>query len=147
MSHIDDPFVAFSVSGRASYAAVDMADMFFADQLQLLGVDTVFWVPGESFLSLLDGFYDHAESIKTIVCRQEGGAANMADAYAKFTGKPGICAVTRGSGPTNDSNGVHTAFQDSTPMILLIGQVGRGMIDREAFQEVDYRQVFGQMAK
>lgn len=118
-----------------------------ADQLRVLGVDTVFCVPGESFLGLLDGLYDHAGSIKTIVCRQEGGAANMADAYAKLTGKPGICAVTRGPGATNASNGVHTAFQDSTPMILLIGQVGRGMMDREAFQEMDYRQVFGQMSK
>lgn len=118
-----------------------------ADQLRRLGVDTVFCVPGESFLGLLDGLYDHSDSIKTIVCRQEGGAANMADAYAKLTGKPGICAVTRGPGATNASNGVHTAFQDSTPMILLIGQVGRDMMDREAFQEMDYRQVFGQMAK
>lgn len=118
-----------------------------ADQLKLLGVDTVFCVPGESFLDLLDGLYNHSESIKTIVCRHEGGAANMADAYAKMTGKPGICAVTRGPGATNAANGVHTAFQDSSPMILLIGQVGRGMTDREAFQEMDYRQVFGQMAK
>lgn len=118
-----------------------------ADQLKILGADTVFCVPGESFLGLLDGLHDHADSIKTIVCRQEGGAANMADAYAKLTGKPGICAVTRGPGATNASNGVHTAFQDSTPMILLIGQVGRSMVDREAFQEMDYRQVFGQMAK
>ena len=71
----------------------------------------------------------------------------MADAYAKMTGKPGICAVTRGPGATNASNGVHTAFQDSTPMILLIGQVGRDMVDREAFQEIDYRRMYGQMAK
>ncbi len=118
-----------------------------ADQLNLLGADTVFCVPGESFLNLLDGLYDHQEQIKTIVCRHEGGASNMADAYAKMTGKPGICAVTRGPGATNASNGVHTAFQDSSPMILLIGQVGRSMLDREAFQEMDYRQVFGQMAK
>ena len=118
-----------------------------ADQLKVLGVDSVFCVPGESFLALLDGLYTHDDSIKTVVCRQEGGAANMADAYAKLTGKPGICAVTRGPGATNASNGVHTAFQDSTPMIVLIGQVGRDMRDREAFQEMDYRQVFGQMAK
>lgn len=118
-----------------------------ADQLRVLGVDTLFCVPGESFLDLLDGLHDHADNIKTIVCRHEGGAANMADAYAKMTGKPGICAVTRGPGATNAANGVHTAFQDSTPMILLIGQVGRNMIDREAFQEMDYRHVFGQMAK
>lgn len=118
-----------------------------ADQLKILGVDTVFCVPGESFLDLLDGLYDHTDTIKTVVCRHEGGASNMADAYAKMTGKPGICAVTRGPGATNASNGIHTAFQDSSPMIVLIGQVGRGMVDREAFQEIDYRQVFGQMAK
>ncbi len=118
-----------------------------ADQLKKLGADTVFCVPGESFLGLLDGLYNHSDSIRTVVCRHEGGAANMADAYGKMTGKPGICAVTRGPGATNASNGVHTAFQDSTPMIVLIGQVGRSMMDREAFQEMDYRQVFGQMAK
>jgi acetolactate synthase-1/2/3 large subunit len=118
-----------------------------ADQLKLLGADKVFCVPGESFLGLLDGLYDHADSIQTVVCRHESGASNMADAYAKMTGKPGICAVTRGPGATNASNGVHTAFQDSSPMIVLIGQVGRTMTDREAFQEMDYRQVFGQMAK
>lgn len=118
-----------------------------ADQLKVLGADTVFCVPGESFLDLLDGLYDHEDSIRTVVCRQEGGAANMADAYAKMTGKPGIVAVTRGPGATNASNGVHTAFQDSSPMIVLIGQVGRSMVDREAFQEMDYRRMFGQMAK
>lgn len=118
-----------------------------ADQLKILGADTVFCVPGESFLDLLDGLYDHSDSIQTVVCRHEGGAANMADAYSKMTGQPGICAVTRGPGATNASNGVHTAFQDSSPMIVLIGQVGRSMMDREAFQEMDYRQVFGQMAK
>ena len=118
-----------------------------ADQLRVLGADKVFCVPGESFLELLDGLYDHADNIQTVVCRHESGASNMADAYAKMTGKPGICAVTRGPGATNASNGVHTAFQDSSPMIVLIGQVGRGMMDREAFQEMDYRQVFGQMAK
>ncbi len=118
-----------------------------ADQLALLGANKVFCVPGESFLELLDGLYDQSDQIQTVVCRHESGASNMADAYAKMTGQPGICAVTRGPGATNASNGVHTAFQDSSPMILLIGQVGRGMADREAFQEMDYRQVFGQMAK
>ena len=118
-----------------------------ADQLRVLGADKVFCVPGESFLGLLDGLYNHIDIIQTVVCRHESGASNMADAYAKMTGKPGICAVTRGPGATNASNGVHTAFQDSSPMIVLIGQVGRGMMDREAFQEMDYRQVFGQMAK
>ena len=118
-----------------------------ADQLKVLGADKVFCVPGESFLDLLDGLYTQSDSIQTVVCRHEGGAANMADAYGKMTGRPGICAVTRGPGATNASNGVHTAFQDSTPMILLIGQVGRSMVDREAFQEMDYRRMFGQMAK
>lgn len=118
-----------------------------ATQLNLLGADTVFCVPGESYLGLLDGLYEHRNSMRVISCRHEGGAANMADAYGKMTGKPGICAVTRGPGATNASNGVHTAFQDSTPMILLIGQVGRSMVDREAFQEIDYRRMFGQMAK
>ena len=118
-----------------------------ADQLNVLGTKAVFCVPGESFLDLLDGLHNHQDSIRTIVCRQEGAAANMADAYAKMTGSPGICAVTRGPGATNASNGIHTAFQDSTPMIVLIGQVGRSMVDREAFQEMDYRRVFGEMTK
>ena len=118
-----------------------------ADQLCILGVDTVFCVPGESYLGLLDGLYANQDAIRVIACRHEGGAAIMADAYAKLTGRPGICAVTRGPGATNAANGVHTAFQDSSPMILLIGQVGRAMADREAFQEMDYRRVFGEMAK
>ncbi|WP_417844373.1 thiamine pyrophosphate-binding protein [Thalassospira sp.] len=118
-----------------------------ADQLAILGATRIFSVPGESFLGLLDGLYDHRDTIDVITCRHESGAANMADAHAKLTGQPGICAVTRGPGATNASNGVHTAFQDSSPMILLIGQVATTMMDREAFQEMDYRQVFGQMAK
>jgi acetolactate synthase-1/2/3 large subunit len=118
-----------------------------ADQLKILGVDTLYCVPGESFLGLLDGLYEHTDSIKTVVCRNEVGASNMADAHAKMTGQPGVCAITRGPGATNASNGIHTAFQDSSPMIVLIGQVGRSMMDREAFQEMDYRRVFGQMAK
>lgn len=118
-----------------------------ADQLRLLGADTIYCVPGESYLELLDGLYAHQEAINVVTCRHESGASNMADAYGKLTGRPGICAVTRGPGATNASNGVHTAFQDSTPMILLIGQVGRDMVDREAFQEIDYRRMFGQMAK
>ena len=115
------------------------------DQLALHGVDTAFGVPGESYLEALDGLFDH--KIRFITCRQEGGAAMMADAYGKLTGRPGICFVTRGPGATNASAGVHVAFQDSTPMILLVGQVGRDMVEREAFQEIDYRRMFGQMAK
>jgi acetolactate synthase I/II/III large subunit len=107
------------------------------------GVDTVFGVPGESYLAVLDGFHEHREHIRFIACRQEGGAAFMAEAQGKLSGRPGVCFVTRGPGATNASIGLHTAFQDSTPMILFIGQVASDQRDREAFQELDYRQVFG----
>lgn len=107
------------------------------------GVDTAFGVPGESYLAVLDGFHEYRDKIRFIACRQEGGAAFMAEAQGKLTGKPGICFVTRGPGATNASIGLHTAFQDSTPMILFIGQVASDQRDREAFQEVDYRQMFG----
>ena len=117
------------------------------DALKVHGADTAFCVPGESFLAVLDALYDARDAIKLIVCRQEGGAANMAEAYGKLTGKPGICIVTRGPGATNAAIGVHTAFQDSTPLILLIGQVGSDFVEREAFQEVDFRRMYGQMAK
>ncbi|MBC3810483.1 thiamine pyrophosphate-binding protein [Undibacterium aquatile] len=113
--------------------------------LQIHGVDTIFGVPGESYLPVLDALHDSA--IRFIINRQEGGAAFMADAYGKMTGKPGICFVTRGPGATNASIGVHTAYQDSTPMILFIGQVGNDFVEREAFQEIDYRRMFGPMAK
>src|SRR4030095_11657221 len=102
-------------------------------------------VPGESYLPVLDALYD--SPIRTIVCRQEGGAAMMADCHGKLTGKPGICMVTRGPGATNASAGIHIAMQDSTPVILFIGQIARRIRDREAFQEVDYRQFFGGVAK
>jgi acetolactate synthase-1/2/3 large subunit len=115
------------------------------DALQIHGVDTIFGVPGESYLPVLDALHDSA--IRFIINRQEGGAAFMADAYGKMTGKPGICFVTRGPGATNASIGVHTAYQDSTPMILFIGQVGNDFVEREAFQEIDYRRMFGPMAK
>ena len=118
-----------------------------ADQLRALGADRLFCVPGESFLGLLDGLHDHRDAIQTVACRHESGAVNAAEAHGKLTGRPGLAAVTRGPGATNGSNGLHTAFQDSTPLILFIGQVNRGMLDREAFQEVDYRRTFGQMAK
>ncbi len=117
------------------------------DQLKIHGADLAFCVPGESYLPVLDALYTHRESIKLITCRHESGAANMAEAYGKLTGKPGLCFVTRGPGATNASIGVHTAFQDSTPMILFIGQVGNDFVEREAFQEIDYRRMFGQMAK
>jgi acetolactate synthase I/II/III large subunit len=115
------------------------------DQLEIHGVDLAFGVPGESYLALLDALYDSA--IRYVVCRQEGGAAMMAEAYGKLTGRPGIAMVTRGPGATNAAHGVHIARQDSTPMILLIGQVARGMRGREAFQEIDYRAMFGSLAK
>jgi acetolactate synthase-1/2/3 large subunit len=115
-------------------------------QLAIHGAEMVFGVPGESYLEALDGFYD-VDTPRFIVCRQEGGATMMADAYGKLTGRPGIAFATRGPGATNASAGVHIAFQDSTPMILLIGQVGRNMIEREAFQEIDYRRMYGQMSK
>ena len=115
------------------------------DALQVHGVEFIFGVPGESYLPVLDALHD--SPIRFIINRQEGGAAFMADAYGKLTGRPGICFVTRGPGATNASIGVHTAYQDSTPMILFIGQVGNDFVEREAFQEIDYRRMFGPMAK
>ena len=107
------------------------------------GVHTAFGVPGESYLAVLDGLHEHRDRIRFIACRQEGGAAFMAEAQGKLSGRPGICFVTRGPGATNASIGVHTAFQDSTPLILFVGQVASEQRDREAFQELDYRQMFG----
>src|SRR6267142_3020651 len=117
------------------------------DALKGHGVDMAFAVPGESYLAVLDALHDASNQIRLITCRQEGGAAYMAEAYGKLTGKPGVCFVTRGPGATNASIGLHTGFQDSTPMILLVGQVAREATDREAFQEIDYRRMFGQLAK
>jgi len=116
------------------------------DQLRIHGVERVFCVPGESYLAALDAFVDVPE-IHVVTTRQEGGAAMMAEAHGKLTGQPGVCFVTRGPGATNASAGIHIGFQDSTPMVIFIGQVGRDMADREAFQEIDYRRMFGQMAK
>ncbi len=115
------------------------------DQLIAHGVQHVFCVPGESYLAALDAFHDR--NVNVTVCRQEGGAAMMAEAVGKATGRPGICFVTRGPGATNASPGVHIAMQNSTPMILFVGQIARDMREREAFQEVDYRAVFGSMTK
>ncbi|MBN2907122.1 MAG: thiamine pyrophosphate-binding protein [Rhodobacteraceae bacterium] len=116
-----------------------------ADQLVLQGVKRVFSVPGESFLAALDGLYD--AGIPNIVCRQEGGAAMMAEAYGKMTGAPGVLFVTRGPGATNAASGLHVARQDSTPMVVFVGQIARGDRDREAFQEVNYRSFFGPLVK
>jgi acetolactate synthase-1/2/3 large subunit len=116
------------------------------DQLRLQGVDTVFGVPGESYLEVLDALHDTPE-IRFVICRQEGGAAMMATAHGELTGRPGIAMVTRGPGATNASAGVHVAQQDSVPMILFVGQIDRGSRERDTFQEVDYRRMFGGMAK
>jgi acetolactate synthase-1/2/3 large subunit len=116
------------------------------DQLKIHGADHVFCVPGESYLAVLDALHD-APQIKTITCRHEGNAAMMAEAHGKLTNRPGICMVTRGPGATNASAGLHVAMQDATPMILFIGQVARDQVEREAFQEIDYRRMFGQVTK
>ena len=115
------------------------------DQLVLHGVRHVFCVPGESYLAVLDAFHDSA--LDVTVCRQEGGACMMAEAVGKVTGRPGVCFVTRGPGATNASPGIHIARQDSTPLVMFVGQIGRDMREREAFQELDYRAVFGSMTK
>jgi acetolactate synthase-1/2/3 large subunit len=111
------------------------------------GVTHVFGVPGESYLAVLDGFHKYRDKLRFIVNRQEGGAAYMAEAHGKLTGRPGVCFVTRGPGATNASIGVHTAFQDSTPMVLFVGDVASDQRDREAFQEVDYASFFGPSTK
>lgn len=132
---------------NASATTTRHGGRILVDQLKIQGAELAFCVPGESYLPVLDALYEDRETIRLITCRHESGAANMAEAYGKLTGKPGLCFVTRGPGATNASIGVHTAFQDSTPMILFIGQVGNDFIEREAFQEIDYRRMFGQMAK
>ncbi len=122
------------------------AARILVDQLKIHGVNHVFCVPGESYIAVLDALHD-AQGIKLIVNRHESGSAFMADAYAKLTGQPGVVMVTRGPGATNASIGVHTAFQDSTPMVMFVGQVGNDFVEREAFQEIDYRRMFGPMTK
>jgi acetolactate synthase-1/2/3 large subunit len=117
------------------------------DGLKIHGVDTVFSVPGESFLPAIDALYQHRDSIRLVTCRQEGAATHMAEAYAKLTGKPGVALVTRGPGSTNASIAIHTARQDSTPLVVLVGQVSRHNTGREAWQELDYPAVFGSMTK
>ena len=117
------------------------------DALCVHGVDTVFAVAGESYLDVLDALYDSSNEIRVVTCRHEAGAAHMAEAYGKLTGRPGVCLVTRGPGATHASIGIHAAHQASTPLIMLVGQVDRDHTDREAFQEVDYRRFFGGMTK
>jgi len=111
------------------------------------GAKTAFGVPGESYLAALDALHDTKDTLEFITCRHEAGAANMAEAYGKLTGEPGICFVTRGPGATHATIGLHTAFQDSTPMIMLIGQVAADQVDREAFQEIDYRRFLSEVTK
>ena len=120
-----------------------LAGHLLVDCLVAQGVTHAFGVPGESFLAVLDGFHAHRDRIRFVINRQEGGAAFMAEAVGKLTGRPGVCFVTRGPGATNASIGIHTAFQDSTPLVVIVGQVGAEFRDREAFQELDYRQFFG----
>ena len=131
------------MSQAASVVSTRLAGHALVEALVAQGVDTVFGVPGESFLAALDGFHEHRDRIRFVACRHEGGAAFMAEAHGKLTGRPGVCFVTRGPGATNASIGVHVAFQDSTPLVLLVGQVAADQRDREAFQEIDSRQMFG----
>jgi len=118
-----------------------------ADALVAQGAKLAFGVPGESYLPVLDGMYDVRERFSFVICRQEGGASYMAEAYGKLTGEPGVLFVTRGPGATNGAIGVHTGFQDSTPMVVFIGQVGNDFVEREAFQEIDYRRMYGPFTK
>ncbi len=124
-----------------------LAGHLLVECLLAQGVTHAFGVPGESYLAVLDGFYLHRERIRFVTCRQEGGAAFMAEAQGRLTGRPGVCFVTRGPGATNASIGVHTAFQDSTPMVLFVGDVASDTRDREAFQELDYTHFFGPSTK
>ena len=124
-----------------------LAGHLLVECLVAQGVTHAFGVPGESYLAVLDGFHAYRERIQFVINRQEGGAAFMAEAHGKLTGRPGVCFVTRGPGATNASIGVHTAFQDSTPMVLFVGDVASDMRDREAFQEVDYEVFFGPSTK
>lgn len=117
------------------------------DQLLIHGADCAYCVPGESYLEVLDALHDVKDRFTLYNARHEAGAADMAEAYGKLTGKPGICMVTRGPGACQAAVGVHIAYQDSTPMILLVGQVGRPTLDRESFQEIDFRQMFAPVAK
>ena len=127
--------------------ALRPAARVLVDQLIIHGADHVFCVPGESYLAVLDALYDARHQIRLVVNRHESGAAFMAEAYGKLTGRPGVCLVTRGPGATNAAVAIHTAFEDSTPLLVLVGQVGNEFADREAFQEIDYRRMFGQITK
>src|SRR5207244_13540362 len=132
--------------GRAMTTNLLSGGQLVVAALRAHHVDMAFSVAGESYLEVLDALFG-APEIRLVTCRQEGGAAFMAEAYGKLTGKPGVLLVTRGPGACNASIGIHTAFQDSTPMVVLVGQVARHQTDREAFQEVDSRQMFAPLGK
>jgi len=136
-----------SASPAASGSNLRTGGQILIDQLKVHGTRAAFCVPGESYLAALDALHDAKDSITLLTCRHEGGAANMAEAWGKLTGEPGICFVTRGPGASHSFCGVHTAMQDSSPMILFIGQVAREALDREAFQEIDIKAMFGHTAK
>ncbi len=124
-----------------------MGGRILADALVSQGIDHVFSVPGESFLAVLDGLYDVRQRLKLVTCRFEAGAVNMAEAYGKLMGRPAAAFVTRGPGACHGAIGVHTAMQDSTPLLLFVGQIPLENAGRDAFQEIDYRRMFSPMAK
>src|SRR6476469_1287182 len=134
-------------AGEKARTAPRHGGRVLADALVVQGIDHVFEVPGESFLDTLDGLFDQRERLKLVTCRFEAGAVNMADAYGKLTGRPAAAMVTRGPGACHGAIGVHVAMQDSTPMLLFVGQIPFEETDRDAFQEVDYRQMFAPLAK
>src|ERR1700688_98614 len=132
---------------RKSRIALRHGGRVLADALVAQGIDHVFEVPGESFLDTLDGMFDVRQKLKLVTCRFEAGAVNMADAFGKLTGRPAAAMVTRGPGACHGAIGVHVAYQDSTPMLLFVGQIPHQDTGRDAFQEVDYRQMFAPLAK
>ena len=135
------------VQARNARTMVRHGGRVLADALVAQGIDHVFEVPGESFLDTLDGLYDQRQKLKLVTCRLEAGAVNMADAYGKLTGRPAAAMVTRGPGACHGAIGVHVAYQDSTPLLLFVGQIPHEDTGRDAFQEVDYRQMFAPLAK
>ncbi len=141
---VDEPLVG---KAGALVTVARTGGKLLADQLALHGCELAFCVPGESYLPLLDGLLDHRDRLRLVTCRHEAAAANAAEASGKLTGRPGVCLVTRGPGAMQAGVGLHTARQDSTPLVLFVGQVARGHRGREAFQEIDCRQVFGSIAK
>ena len=136
-----------AAQGRSAGTNRRSGGRLLVDQLLIHGADMAFCVPGESFLDALDAMHDAGERLKLVTCRHEATASHMAEAHGKLTGRPGLCFVTRGPGAAHAMIGVHTAFQDSTPMILFVGQIERGTREREAFQEIDVKAMFGHTAK